>query len=188
MSSLQEFSQNFGGKPVPEALTRLLAFQDEKGYERYSQGFGLLYDNKSGLRHGWSDDPAFLEKLMPFAQANGSGSFYALWQYDDNVELPELPVVIFGDEGGEYVVSENLLGLLQLLTVDAEPGVYEGVGFGRDEDDEYWEPSEFAGDYREWLQTHYQLEEITDGDEIVDAAQAKYQESFDNWKKQFFGE
>src|SRR5688572_23561664 len=96
MDTKEDFAQNFGGKRVPDALAKLWDFQHETGFESYCEGFGLLYDDKGGLENGWSDNPAFLEKLMPFAQANAGGSFYALWQYDDAVAPDELPVVLFG--------------------------------------------------------------------------------------------
>jgi hypothetical protein len=184
MSSLQEFSQNFGGKPVPDALAQLLEFQNETGFEYYAEGFGLQYDDKSGLRYGWSEAPAFLDKLMPFAQANGSGSFYALWQHDDSTDLANLPVVVFGDEGGEFVVAENIAGLLQLLTLDSEPMIYEDVSFYKDPEDD---PSEYAADYRNWLKERFKLDPVEEGDDIIVPAQEKYQAAFDKWKNQFFG-
>ncbi len=184
MSTSQEFAKNFNGQPVPEALAKLLAFQEQTGFEYYSEGFGLHYDDKSGLQHGWSPDPAFLDKLMPFAQANGSGSFYALWQYNDTTALDQLPVVLFGDEGGEFIVAENILGLLQLLTIDAEPMTYQSASFYKDEEAE---PSDYADDYRNWLQKHFNLAPITDGEEVISPAQEKYKAAFDAWKEPFFG-
>lgn len=184
MLTLQEFSQNFGGAAVPQALAQLLEFQNETGFEYYSEGFGLLRDDKSGLLHGWSGEPAFLDKLMPFAQANGSGSFYALWQHDAATDLAALPVVLFGDEGGEFVVAENIAGLLQLLTIDAEPMVFEDVSFYKDPEQE---PSDYAEDYKTWLMEHLKLAPIEEAETIMIPAQEKYQAAFDEWKDPFFG-
>ncbi|SKA28720.1 hypothetical protein SAMN04488128_10321 [Chitinophaga eiseniae] len=78
-------------------------------------------------------EPVFLAQLIPFAQANGSGSFYALWQHNDSTDLNELPVGVFGDEGGEYGVAENLNRFLQLLTIDAEPMIFDGVNYFREQ-------------------------------------------------------
>lgn len=183
MPTLQEFAQNFDGKPVPAKLARLLEFQEEAGFENYSWGFGLYQDDKSGLHHGWSTEAAFKDKLMPFAQANGSGSFYALWQYDDSKSTDELPVVLFGDEGGEFIVAENIDGLLQLLTIDAEPSTYEEVSYFKDEDD--YDPSEYADDYKAWLQEHFSLSAVEDEKQIIEAAQQKFQAAFDSWKQPF---
>ncbi|WP_207515364.1 hypothetical protein [Longitalea luteola] len=184
MATLQEFSKNFDGKAVPEALSQLLEFQEEAGFECYAQGFGLLCDDKSGLKNGWSNDPAFLGKLMPFAQANSGGSFYALWQYENTVGLHRLPVVIFGDEGGEYIVAENIKGLLQLLTLDVEPIVYEKVSYYKGAGQE---PSDYAKNFRKWLKMRFNLDPIEKAEQIVAPAQEKYQATFDAWKQQYFG-
>jgi len=184
MLTLQEFSQNFGGNPVPHALAQLLEFQNETGFEYYSEGFGLLRDDKSGLHHGWSAEPAFLDKLMPFAQANGSGSFYALWQHDATTDLAALPVVVFGDEGGEFVVAENIAGLLQLLTIDAEPMIFDDVSFYKDPEQD---PSDYAEDYKSWLMEQFKLAPIEEAEDIMIPAQEKYQAAFDEWKAPFFG-
>lgn len=184
MATLQEFSKNFDGKAVPEALSQLLEFQEEAGFENYAQGFGLLYDDKGGLKNGWSNDPAFFGRLMPFAQANGGGSFYALWQYENTVGLHRLPVVLFGDEGGEYIVAENIRGLLQLLTLDVEPMVFENVSFYKDADHE---PSDYAKNFKKWLKLRFNLEPIEKAEQVVVPAQEKYQASFDAWKKQYLG-
>ncbi|WP_143305425.1 hypothetical protein [Chitinophaga vietnamensis] len=188
MTSIQEFSKTFGTHPVPDALARLWAFQEEAGFENYAQGFGLMYDDKSGLANGWSADPAFLAQLLPFAQANGSGSFYAIWLNGSSNELSELPIVVFGDEGGEHVVAENIAGLLRVLSYDVEAGVdHDGVSYFKDEDDEYYEPSEYADDYQAWLKTQFQLTPPEDvEEEIVAPAQAKHQAAFNEWKSKFF--
>ena len=60
---------------------------------------------------------------MPFAQATGGGSFYALWSDGQTKTTSDMPVVVFGDEGGAHVVAENVRGLLQLLTYGVEPMV-----------------------------------------------------------------
>lgn len=187
MSSLQEFTLNFDGRPVPDALARLLAFQQETGFEAYATGFGLRRDDKSGLTYGWSADPAFLSRLLPFAQANGSGSFYALWQHNDSTDLNELPVVVFGDEGGEYVVAENIKGLLQLLTIDAEPMIYNGIDYYKDPEEGKEDGSPYAEAYRTWLQENFQLGPVADAAVIMEPAQAKHQAAFDAWKDPYFG-
>lgn len=183
MTSLAEFKTNFAGHTVPPELAKLLAFQDEHGFESYSGGFGLLADGKSGL-HSWSEDEAFLSKLMPFAQATGTGSIYALWSGGAAKSTSEMPVIVFGDEGGVHVIAENVKELLRLLTFDVEPMVdLGGVSFYKDEDEH--EPSEAAEEYEAWLQSELGLEPVDDADEIVSAAQLKYKKPFDAWMKTF---
>jgi len=182
MSTLQEFAKNFGDKPIPEALARLWEFQEKTGFEYYADGFGLQYDDKGGLENGWSNNPAFLEKLMPFAQANGGGSFYALWQYDGAVSLDQLPVVLFGDEGGEFIVAENINGLLQLLTLDSEPMTYEEVSFYRDPEED---STEFSEAYITWLKKTLNLDAIEEASDVIEPAQEKFQVVFDSWKNNY---
>src|SRR2546430_16116125 len=99
--------------PVPE-LNLLEELQDQLGPEHCSAGFELTaYGDTSGLEAGWSKAPEFLGRLVPFGQATHSGSFYALWRVDDRADLATLPVVVFGDEGGQHVVARNLRELLR---------------------------------------------------------------------------
>src|SRR5688572_7054759 len=122
--------------PIPE-LNRLRKLQKRLGFEGYSAGFGLTkFDRKKDLAIGWTKAPEFLHRLVPFAQANGTGSVYALWRVDER-ELAALPVVVLGDEGGYHVVARNIRELLALLAVDVDLYVdRDGVNLdaeGRDE-------------------------------------------------------
>jgi hypothetical protein len=94
--------------PVPE-LNLLWELQDWAGFEAYAQGFGLArFGDQSGLRAGWTEDDDALARLIPFAQATGTGSEYAFWRVDDRTDIGSLPVVVFGDEGGELVMARNV--------------------------------------------------------------------------------
>ncbi|HUP13236.1 MAG TPA: hypothetical protein VM187_13510 [Niastella sp.] len=184
METLEEFALNFDGKPVPVALIKLLEFQIETGFESYCEGFGLYRDDKGGLKNGWSANPDFLARLMPFAQANAGGSFYAIWQYDDAVPIDALPVVLFGDEGGEFVVAEDIYAFLCLLTLDTEPMTYQEVSYYKDEDDDR---TEYSGEYRNWLKKHFNLDAIDDENEILAPAIEKYQSRFHSWLALYLG-
>jgi hypothetical protein len=165
--------------PVSE-LNLLKVFQDEYGYESYSDCFGLDdWNDVSGLTAGWSKDPGFLSRLRPFARATGGGSFYAFWEAGDGAQ----PVVVFGDEGGEHVVARDVRELFQLLTFDSEPMVdYDGVTFYRSSDDEH---SEAHDEFVNWLDTHFGLAATDDPDRIVGAAQAEYGKRFATWKSAY---
>lgn len=184
MLTIEEFARNFGGNPVPDALAKLVNFQNETESGSYCEGFGLVYDDKGGLKHGWSMEPAFLDRLMPFARATAGGSFYALWQYEDGIATDELPVVLFGDEGGEFVVAENIQSFLRLLTLDTEPMTYRNASYYKDEDDE---STEYSGEYRNWLKKHFNLDAIDDEDIVLAPAIAKYQGRFNDWIGQYLG-
>lgn len=169
--------------PVAE-LNALHEFQAEAGYENYADGFGLDdWNDTSGLEAGWSKDPEFLAALVPFARATGGGSFYALWRIDDRADAATLPVVVFGDEGGQHVVARDLRELLQILTFDAEPSIdWDRVYFYRGEDDEHRDAHQ---DYVAWLAEHFQLSPVTDADAVVAAAQAEFGARFTAFTARF---
>ena len=131
-----DFASHFAPRAMPEALGQLYAFQRRAAGQPYADGFELAPLDDSG-RRTWSSDPAFVSAFVEFATANGSGSSYALWLVDE--DLSQCPVVVFGDEGGLYVVADNLQQLLQLLTLDQEVRVLPDTGAsfdssGRDAD------------------------------------------------------
>ena len=177
---LQEFKELWGKQSIPAELEKLIQFQEEEsGFEEYSQGFGVQADDKDGLKYGWCENPDFLARLYPFAQANGSGSFYAIWDDGSGKELNQMPIAVFGDEGGEFIVAENILQLMQLLTFDAEISVYDTAYFYRDEEDA--DESSDAEKYAEWLNEEFGLNPVNDTDPIIQKAQEKYQAKFEEW-------
>jgi hypothetical protein len=172
--------------PIPE-LNSLNELQDELGFENYAEGFGLTaYGDTWGLRSGWSKDPQFLSRLIPFGQANGSGSFYSLWRIDDRSNLATLPVVVFGDEGGRHVVAQGLTELLQLLGYDCEISVeWDSAYFFKTEDQE---PSEAHEEFVAWLAKTHHLAPAYDPMGIVAEAQAEFGERFAAWLEPFLTE
>lgn len=185
MVDIAEFKQNLGLSEIPVELEKLIYFQNTiSSFENYSQGFGILIDNKSGLT-SWSDDENFLNSMLPFAQANGSGSFYAIWNIGRDQPLHKMPVVVFGDEGGVHIVTENIVQLLHLLTFDTEISVdFDEAYFYKDEDD--YEESEDLNEYLTWMKGDYGLNRIEEPDLLIKNAQAQYKESFDQWFGQYF--
>ncbi|WP_067841277.1 hypothetical protein [Nocardia lijiangensis] len=170
---------NIQYSPVEE-LNLLKELQDGLGFESYADGFGLTdFGDISGLVAGWSKDPEFTDRLIPFAQANGSGSFYALWRLDDRDDLSSLPVVVFGDEGGQHVVARHVRELFQLLGFDSEIRVdWEEVYFYRDEDDAY---SDSHDEFVAWLDENFGLPVAEDPAAVLAAAQAELGQRFTDW-------
>ncbi|WP_055527975.1 hypothetical protein [Streptomyces graminilatus] len=169
--------------PVTE-LNLLKELEDRIGYENFADGFGLTeYGDISGLAAGWSEDPEFTGRLIPFAQATGGGSFYALWKIDDRADLATLPVVVFGDEGGQHVVARELRELFQLLGLDTEITVdWDSAYFYRDEDEPY---NEGRDEYLAWLDEHFGLEPANDPDAVLAAAQEEFGRRFEDWAGPF---
>lgn len=172
--------------PIPE-LNLLKEFQDRrKG--RFADTFYLLdYGDTSGLEAGNTTDPEALDRLIPFAQANGSGSEYALWRFDDRTDLATLPVVVFGDEGGEFVVTRSLRELFQLLCYDREISVWDDeVEFLDGEfDDEPYERSPRHEEYVAWLAEQFALTPVEDPNAVIEAAQEEFAELFEAWFRPF---
>ncbi|MEU8119717.1 hypothetical protein AB0C21_13530 [Spirillospora sp. NPDC049024] len=105
----------------PVAELNLLKEFDDRCADFYSPGFELReYDNDSS----WSDEesPEFHDRVIPFAQATSSGSFYALWRCDDRADLATLPVVFFGDDGDLYITAHDLRDLLYDLADESADG------------------------------------------------------------------
>ena len=185
MVEIIKFKQNLNLQEIPVELEKLIYFQNTiSSYENYSQGFGVLIDDKSGLK-SWSEDENFLNSLLPFAQANGSGSFYAIWNNGVEQPLNKMPVVVFGDEGGVHIVAENILQFLHLLTFDNEISVgFDEAYFYKEEDD--YEESEGLSEYLAWMKGDYGLSQIEEPDLLIKAAQDKHKEHFDEWLGQYF--
>ncbi|KMQ64597.1 hypothetical protein ACM46_10095 [Chryseobacterium angstadtii] len=186
MIDITEFKENLGLAEIPVELEKLIYFQNNiSSYENYSQGFGVTIDDKLGLK-SWSEDKNFLARLFPIAQANGSGSFYTIWNDGTDKALNQMPIVVFGDEDGVHIVAENILQLLHLLTYDTEISIeFDTVYFYRDEDD--YEESEDLHEYLKWMAGDYHLSQIEEPDELIKTAQDKYKEPFEQWFGQYFG-
>lgn len=180
------FKENWGLFEIPSELEKLIYFQNNiSGFENYSQGFGVLIDNKTGLK-SWSENPAFLKKLMPFAQANGCGSFYAIWDDGTAKPISQMPIILFGDEGGIHVVAEHILQLMHLLTYDTEISANTDEAYFENKGPDDYEESEDLGKYLEWLKDDYGLDQIVNPASIIKTAQDKYKTVFDNWMAQYY--
>ncbi|MEV0116529.1 hypothetical protein AB0H77_25305 [Streptomyces sp. NPDC050844] len=164
--------------PIPE-LNLLKEFDESPaGRSGFADGFEFYtYDRRdAGLVEwlGLDQEKPFLDRLIPFAQATGSGSFYALWRCDDREDLATLPVVFFGDEGDLDVVARGLRELFQLLALDDEWYLDEEKG-----DEEV--PSAGHEEYLAWLERHFGLAAPKDPDVILEAAGDEYGARFLHW-------
>ncbi|MFC9256400.1 hypothetical protein [Amycolatopsis thailandensis] len=148
-----------------------------------ADGFELHdYDRKNSFPQEL-DDPAFLSRVIPFAQANGSGSTYAIWRADDETDLALLPIVVFGDEGGEHVVARDFRDFLRLLGFDTEITVdHDSAYYYREEDDDHSGSHEM---FAEWLRERG-LTPAEDPDALIAAAQEIHGERFRAWITPFY--
>lgn len=176
------FKEHLRITEIPKELELLIEFENSLGFENYADGFGIYIDN---LNH-WSVEPEFQERLRVLGQANGSGSHYAFWEDIKGRNLGEMPIVVFGDEGGVHIVSENLLQLMHVLTFDCEISVDWDDAYFCKYEDEYQE-TEGSLKYRAWLKEKFNLDTIGQEqvNELVLNAQEKYKTNFEDWIKQF---
>lgn len=180
----------FGNHQVPKDLKLLFEFHLEYGPYDYAQSFFLETSDDISLS-SWSEDEKFTKCFIEFATANGSGSVYAYWLIDKNIE--NCPIVVFGDEGGIILVANNMQELIHILTLDVEisVGLY-GVSFyieeDIDEDDEYNIPSQNKEEFAAWANTNFGLNALNTTEQaetIAQKAQAKYQEKLNSFLEKF---
>ncbi|MFC5186260.1 hypothetical protein [Actinomadura harenae] len=163
-------------------LDRLRAFGETQA-DHYVNGFEL--ERGEPYR-----EAVLLDRVVSFAQANGSGSLFGIWLRDDRDDLGSLPVVAYGDEGGLHIVARDFrefLRLLASLPVDCEPDIDWG-SFGLrecwDEDDDEEEDEDLkAGNaaFLAWLDAEFGITPADDWEEIVDAAQAEHEAEWAAW-------
>lgn len=172
--------------PVGE-LNLLSELQERLGGEFISDGFELT-DFGEPQHDSWSDAQEFVEAFLPFAQANGSGSFYAFWRVDDRADLATLPIAAFGDEGGIHLTGRHLRDLLCQLASDRPLSI--------DWDDAYF--AEYEGYHREregapeahqsyvaWLKQHFGLAPVSDPNDLIKAARDEFGARFETWIRPF---
>ena len=182
----EELVSYFQGLIIPKRLLELLKFDNEVAVNNYfSDGFEFSIDKeKIGLKT-YSDNVTFLNSIYEFANADGTGSSYGFWLKDNNSDLEQAPIVVFGSEGGYHVVASNLDELLQILTFDCEPMIdWDYISYYKDPDD--FETSSKSKEYREWLRNDCALSAIDNADEIVEKAQIAHKDSFNAWVNKFY--
>ena len=171
-----------------KVLSLLQEFESYARTENYSQGFYTSgYDDydKAGIKT-WSTNPDFYNAFEEFAQANGSGSSYAFWLINEN--LDDCPIVCFGDEGGLHIVAENLIQLIQLLTLDTEISInFDEVYFYKDPDEDEDE-SEERNRFLDWAFANFKITPLQEGEEgnaLIKKAQNNYKTAFDKFVEKF---
>ncbi|EHQ43372.1 Uncharacterised protein [Myroides odoratus] len=189
----QEFTALFKGYKIPKELKSLLEFQVSENIPSYYSNAIYLMTEETPLIESFSTEEEFLKAFIPFAEANSSGSIYAFWINNKEVDdLTQTPIVAFGDEGGVFVVAKNIQELLQIAAYDVEAVVFEDEFYFQDkevlEEEGEFNSAEFCTEYLDWLRTEAKLKPILtiEGvDAIVDHAQTMYQEKLEQYIKRF---
>ncbi|WP_329589752.1 hypothetical protein OG298_15875 [Streptomyces sp. NBC_01005] len=161
--------------PVPE-LNSLKEFQDSLEGQFFAPGFELFkYDKGLDWFCGEAPD-AYLDRLIPFAYATSSGSYYALWRCDDRTGLATLPVIFFGDEGDLCIEACNLRELFRLLA--AEP----------DDPEDRARLASPRQRYHAWLQRNFGLTPPDGTGDVDGEVLAEYTRRFAVWVSEFASE
>jgi len=129
--------------------------------------------------------PKLLIELLEF---QNKVSTYAFWIYQKGIPLEEMPIILFGDEGGICVIADGLKDLLKNLTIDIEPIIYDDSPLFFDDDEEY-EESEEIGTYINWLTERDIIFIATTVEEVlisIHQTQEKYDKVFEPWKEKYY--
>jgi hypothetical protein len=179
-----DFAKNFPNEVAPDALTKLLDFQNNTSKsDFYASGFELIVGAPSGMLESYSSDPDFLKAFFIFAQVTAGGSEGCIWHAKES-DPSTAPIIVFGDEGGYHVIAQNIFEFMQLLTLDTEPSIgWDSVSMERGDDDSV---SPASKTYKSWLKTNFNLAAIKDAEPIIAAAQAKHQAAFEKWMKKYY--
>lgn len=191
------FEKNFQGNKIPLTLEKFFDIFLDSDYMT-PDGFELYEnDQNSGLKAGWSDNPEFLSHMFSFAQANHSGSIYALWKKTDNLSIEEMPVVLFGDEGGQLVIAENCNQFMQLLSSCAEVYIdsdYSDSNFPYGKNYISFYPKEYEEEdlesvnkFIKWVENVTGLKSLSaqEAQNLSLEVQKKLQPAFDQWIEKF---
>jgi hypothetical protein len=183
---INELTKVFGNITIPCILTELLNFNNTVSKDDwFSDGFEFSVDEENYMFKTYSEEEEFLNSLIQFAQADGTGSTYAFWMKDKNKNLDNVPIVAFGGEGGYHIVAENIKDLFRVLTYDVEPTIdWDSIYYYRDEENH--EPSKYIDQYRNWLLENHQINSTKNADKIVQKAQGKFQEEFKEWFAKYY--
>ncbi|MEU9110360.1 hypothetical protein AB0D04_00865 [Streptomyces sp. NPDC048483] len=164
--------------PIPE-LNLLKEFEERVGVHSYADGFsmnGFEYNRKDCLGSSARDpdDAELVDRLIPFAEATASGSFWSLWRCDDRRDLATLPVIFCGDEGDIWVHARNLPQFFRLIPLERD---------ATDEDEDLGEFCPARQEYLTWLARNFGLT-LPDAEEeaaITRDAMAEYGWRFAAW-------
>ena len=184
MLKLKDYKKNFHHHEVPEAVARLLEFQNAQS-GAFSRGFSLAVDDRAKLMP-FSEKREFLDALCPLGKANSLGAIYALWTRESAKDVGACPVIAFGDAGAVHIAAENPLQLMRLLTLDAEPQLDpDSLIFMKDEGAP---ASPGAKDYAAWLEQHFHVKALKDEAEaelMVRSTQSFLEKPMQTWLKHF---
>ncbi|AJA67571.1 cell wall assembly protein [Myroides odoratimimus] len=185
----EEFTALFKGYKVPNEIKSLLEFQTSENIPSYYSNAIYLIDEDPGIIESISEEEEFVNSFVPFAEANSTGSIFAFWVQDKAVKsLDNCPIVVFGDEGGVFIVAKNIKELLQISAYDVEAVVFMEEFYFPDKEELIeegeFDAAEFNKEFLDWLRTDAKLKPILTI-EAIDEVIANAQDQFADELEQF---
>jgi hypothetical protein len=120
----KEYKKVFGKYEIPETLQKLIDLEEEYEGETYSECFYLCTDlDKTPDMGQYSLDEEYFERLLVFANADGTGAKYAFWVNEIGISLEEVPIIVIGSEGHIQVIAKNIKELIKLLSFGPENSI-----------------------------------------------------------------
>jgi hypothetical protein len=165
MSLKNEIKSSFpDGINFPNELSMLCDWAEKKS--NISAGF-TLHKNDDAVKYWFGSDVA-TEYLAVFAH-DYDGSLYAIWKSDDDIQR----IVFLGSEGEPlWILADNFIDFLRLLAIG-----YDEIGFS---DLTKSPPKDCAdSEFKNWVQTTFNVKIPLTGDEIVNANNLIFEEWVD---------
>jgi len=211
--TLENFKKKFSPHPLPNTLVELIKFIDQYKGESFADSFYLNDDIEEDFFESWLDNgetdaekrKEYAEHMLVFANADGTGSSYAMWIQEGNTNLEEAPIIFYGSEGEIEIVAQNLKELIKILSWGTEAIGFYHYADNDDDDEDYDYYKQFLEyrpnflKFRKWMKETLAIEPVNidelianEADEseevkkIVRDAKKKYQKAFDNWQYQFY--
>lgn len=189
----EEFTALFRGYKIPKDLKSLFDFQVSEGIPSFYSNTLYLIDEDPEIIQDFSDDTNFVDSFIPFGEADTNGSYYAFWIRDkNNSSLENAPIVVFGGDGGIFVVAKNIKDLLLIASYDVEPIIdVDEISFPDKEvleEDGEFTATEFNKEYLDWLRNEVKLKPIVviaDLDQLLEDAQNQYGSELVEFAKSF---
>lgn len=197
---LKKYKKSFRGYEIPETLVKLAEFDANLENESYGESFWLraeenifkyLLDNSLTSKE---QIEVYANHAIVFANADGTGGFYAFWVEDNKSDLEEAPIVAYGSEGEVKIVAKNLKELIKILSYGAE-GLNGNYGLDcYDSYDEFLEYNPNFLAFRTWMKKELDIEPIKnwkvpqsdDVNAIIEDANKVYKKRFNAWQYQFY--
>ena len=185
-------------------LLEFIKFQDKHKGETYSETFYLLPEGDDSFKDffDYCDDctisptkqQEFLDSIVIFANADGTGGQYGFWLQDGQKNIENSPIIFFGSEGFMHIFACNINELIKILSFGGE-GLYgcEAHIYEDDEKEQYFQSflrrNYNFNNFREWMTKTLNIEPISNWKtdysnevrSLTDKADNKYSKQFDTW-------